>query len=608
MSLARDARSRDRASDATPAGVWRDAAIAAAVGLIVRLVYFFVNSRTNPAFDYLIMDAMHIDQWARAIAAGDAGGAAYFRGPLYPYLLALVYKVTGGSLAAGILLNHVAGAATCGLVVLLARRWFTRGVALAAGLVTALYWPLVYFEGEILVESVFITLLVLSLWRLAVAAARPTLLRLIVAGACLGLAVLARPTALILLLVVPLAFRCAPSVRAAMPWWRSSLMAAGVCLLMLVPATIHNLRASGGLVPVAWSGGLNFYIGNNPESDGRSAVIPGTAATWMGGGDEALAIARQQAGRDLTAAQASSYFTARGFDFVTQRPGAAATLFLSKLYMVWEGPERSNEKYVYFFWNRYGLGKAPLPGFWLVGPFALTGLVLLWPRRRELALLYAAVGAYMLALALFFVVARFRLPLAPVLIVFATCAVFDLAGAIRARAVGRIVGVSVLLAVAFLATNAGYPRFLNQRASHDIISYYALAGAMVEKNDSDGALRELARARAAFERAPSPRYLGIAQDIYFKLGTLLYQRGRWDDAATALGRVLPGDPRAGAARIMFAECCENAGRFEEGRRAWTLVLRADPGNRRAREGLIRCLEGLGRYDEAARERANLPPR
>ena len=49
-------------------------------------------------------------------------------------------------------MNHLAGTLTCGLVWLLAREYFSRAVALTAGLFAALYWPLIYFEGEVLIE------------------------------------------------------------------------------------------------------------------------------------------------------------------------------------------------------------------------------------------------------------------------------------------------------------------------------------------------------------------------------------------------------------------------------------------------------------------------
>ncbi len=591
---------------------WMDLGIVLALALAVRLTYFFINSRANPSFDYLIMDSLYIDSWAKAIAAGDAGRAVYFRGPLVPYMFALVHKL-GGGVAGIVLLNHLAGAITSALVWRLARDYFSRAVALLAGLLAALYWPFIYFEGEVLIEPVYIALVVLSLWRIGRAMQQPTVAKLVIAGACLGLAALARPTILVLIPVIPFAFAFAARAELATGggggkagWRRPSLVVVAACLVVLLPATIRNYAVGRAMVPVTWAGGLNFYIGNNPESDGRSALIPGATTAWMGGEEEALAIASQQAGDSLSAAEASRFYTARGLDFVTTQPAAAARLFARKLYMFWEGPERSNEKYLYFFWDRFGLGRVPMPGFWLVTPFALVGMVRLWPRWRELALMYLFVLAYAIGVVVFFVVARYRLPVVPVLIVFGAYALVEAAAALRARRWQQVAPVLALAALAFAAVNASYPDFLRRRPAHVAISHYTLAGAFTERGNADAALVELLHARAAFEQAPSRYYARIAQDIYFKLGTALYERGQCDEAIKALGQVHPSDVRAYAARFMFAECCEKTGRFQEGGQAYEQALTVEPENTRALEGYIRCLEKVGRWDDAAEARKRLP--
>jgi len=590
------------------AGGWRDVAIVMAVALAVRLAYFFLNSHRNPAFDYLIMDSMHIDRWARSIAAGDAGPAVYFRGPLYPYLLALIYKFTGGSISAAVMCNHVMGTVTCGVMVLLARQYFGRAVALTAGLVAALYWPFIYFEGELLVEPLFVLLVVLSLWRLARALAAPGVVRLLAAGVSLGMAALARPTLLIFVAVLPLVFRFVTGATA----WPAALRRSGVviaaAIVVLIPATLHNYRGAHRLVPVAWSGGLNFYIGNNPQADGRSAYLPDAHSAWMGGEEEALAIAGEQAGRTLTPAQASSFYFHRGLDYLAAQPVDALKLFGSKFYMFWEGPERSNEKYIYFFWKHYGLGKVPMPGFWLVAPLAVLGLVWSWARRRDLLPLYAFLLAYMVGVIAFFVVSRLRLPVVPVMILFAAAAAVELSRRIRAHAWRRVIAGAAVFLAAFLFSNVGYPHFARQRPTHDIISHYTLAAAWLDHDRKDDALLELARARLAYERAPSGQYAGLAQDVYFKLGSMLFERGRCKEAADALGQIQPSNPRAHDARLMFAECREKERRFDEARRAYELILKSDPDDSHALQGLVRCLEGMGKYDEASRVRARLPQR
>lgn len=587
----------------------RDVLIIVAVALVVRLAYFFINRRTNPAFDYLIMDSMHIDHWAKAIASGHAGPAVYFRGPLYPYLLALIYRFTGSSISAAVLVNHLAGAAMCGFLYRLAREYFPRPVALVAGLVAAVYWPLVYFEGEILIEPVFILLVVAALWRLARAAREPSWSGLITSGVLLGLAALARPTILVMIVVLPFVFRArfaSAAVKARpMSWARATLIVLASCVVTLSPAIVHNAVAGGAVVPVAWSGGLNFYIGNNPSSDGRSAMIPGSRSTWMGGDEEALAIAREQAGRPLGPAQASRFYFRKGLDFVSGQPGEAVELTFAKLFMFWEGPERSNEKYIYFFWDRFGLGHVPMAGFWLISPLALLGLVRLWPRRRDLALLYGFVAAYMVGVVAFFVVSRYRLPVIPVLIVFASWAAVDFVAMARERRWRGMVGWGALFVVLFLGVNESYPLFLRQRNTNIAISHYTLAAALADKKEDDRALVELARARVAYEKSPSRHYEGIAQDIYWKLGALLYQKGRCEQAVDDLGHILPSNPNADAARMMFADCCEKLGRPNEAGKAYLMILQKEPKNRKALEGLMRCYEATGNYKEAAKVREQL---
>ena len=47
-----------------------------------------------PWFDFLGLDALYYDEWAKRILRdGLQGSDPYFMGPLYPHLLAAVYKV-----------------------------------------------------------------------------------------------------------------------------------------------------------------------------------------------------------------------------------------------------------------------------------------------------------------------------------------------------------------------------------------------------------------------------------------------------------------------------------------------------------------------------------
>ena len=77
---------------------WIALGIVLVVALSLRLVFFFLNKSNNPVFYYPIMDALYHHEWAEQILSGTYHAEdVYFRGPLYPYLLAFLYKISGSS-------------------------------------------------------------------------------------------------------------------------------------------------------------------------------------------------------------------------------------------------------------------------------------------------------------------------------------------------------------------------------------------------------------------------------------------------------------------------------------------------------------------------------
>lgn len=120
------------------------------LALALRLIYLW-QMQDNPCFTTPLMDAAYHDQWARRIAAGDwLGHEVFFRAPLYPYFLGLLYRLLGADPLAVRVVQFVIGSLTCGLTCLLGWRLASPAVGLLAGLGAALYGPLIYFDGELL--------------------------------------------------------------------------------------------------------------------------------------------------------------------------------------------------------------------------------------------------------------------------------------------------------------------------------------------------------------------------------------------------------------------------------------------------------------------------
>ena len=476
-----------------------------ALGLVVvaafaaRLVHLTELSRL-PLFDRPTVDAALYLDAARTWAQGGLP-PVFFKPPLYPALLAALWHFCGDQFLLLRLLGAVAGTATCGLVWWIARRWFGPRIALVAGLLYALHRTAVYFEGELL-ELGVATLLHVGSLALLLRAGSPGAGRrsAVVAGLGLGIASLARPT----LLVFAIAALVWLGRRRALP------LLAGIAL-GVAPVTLHNAVRGHDFVLVASNFGLNYYLGNNPRADGRSAAADDLPANPGAAERAARTLAETARGRPLRPSEVSAYWFRRGLAFDAAEPLQAAGLALRKLFFAWNAAEISdNDDLDGLARHLHWLGHLPV-GTWLLAPLGLAGLILA-PRRRAVGLGKLYVFSHVASLLPFFVVARFRLPWMPVLAIFAAWTIVELLERLRHTHAGRL-QVAAVVAIAGLACSV--PAF-GVRAPIDFDFEYKLAYAYQQEGQIDTAI---ATYRAAVERNPNH---ALALNA---LGVLVSERG-----------------------------------------------------------------------------------
>jgi tetratricopeptide (TPR) repeat protein len=351
------------------------------------------------------------------------------------------------------------------------------------------------------------------------------------------------------------------------------------------------------IVPVGASGGVNFSIGNNPASDGSTAIVPGTRADWWGGYNDAIAVAERARGKKLSLSEVSDYYFERGFEYIRTRPGEAARLMGKKFMLFWGAGERANDKFIYFFWHLAGMKYVPLPGFWLVSPFAILGGVLLWRRRAELSMFYLFVIVYSLGVIAFFVNARFRLPIVPVLTLFSAYGAVYLVRGIRERQFGILRAVLVLLAAAILV-NSDYAYRKQMRAYSDAFSNYTLGNAYLKMGMESTALNHFARAAEIDRGYPTPAYRAIQREVDYNLGVLLWKDGLCSRAIETLERVGGSDDLAFHALDCLGDCYLRRKDLANATRVYQRLLQIAPSDQRAITGLARCAAMTGDYAKA----------
>lgn len=582
----------------------------AALAVTLRVVHVFFMG-ANPLFDVPTMDAAYHLEWARAIAAGERfQEGPFFRAPLYPAFLGLTQIVFGAGLLAPRLLQALAGGATAVLTYLVGKRVADHRVGLLAALFAATYWVLVYFDGELLIPTLAVPLDLAALYvTLGLGRARrdrrPLGRRAAWAGVLWGLSASARPNVLLFLPFLALWLVLWPRASAGSGaprragWIAAAALAAG-SLVPVLPITAINRVRGGEWVLISTQAGVNLWIGNNPESDGSTAIVPGTRGGWWEGYHDAVARAEAGAGRSLSASGVSRFYSAKTWGWIAAHPGDALAHLLWKARLFWTNAELGNNQEVTFFAHHFDplMRFLPLRFDLLVGLAAL-GLILALRRAGATFPLWGFVAVYSASVVAFFVCSRYRLPVLPPLMVLAAAAVLWLWERARARG-WRALGGGLSLTVAVALATDLRPAALRPSAG---LGHLQLGTALAAAGDPAAAVPHF---EAALDRIPDDPYAlrglaGAARDLGDpgRAERLCRQGLAALEARRRAGRPpLPGGPELRAALV---DALNGLGRHRDARREALRFLAADGAQPQVRYGLGAALAKLGEYDEAVRE-------
>lgn len=307
--------------------------------LILRLLYLGELSGT-PLFSVVIGDGRQYVAWAKEVAGGQwIGTSVFYQAPLYPYVLALIFRVAGESLFVVRLVQAVLGAASCVLVAHAGRRFFDDRSGRVAGWLLAVYPPAIFFDGLLQKSSLDLFLVSLTLALLGEFVSRRGWAPLAGAGAALGALVLNRENARVLYPVVVLwiwwYFGDAPArMRAA---WMAAFTAAA--LAVVVPVGLRNHHVGGEFLISSSQAGSNFYIGNHAGAHGSYEPLVPNRGNVAFERDDATRLAQKAAGRSLSPGEVSDYWLGRALADIRSQPAAWLRLLGRKLLLTFSAAE-----------------------------------------------------------------------------------------------------------------------------------------------------------------------------------------------------------------------------------------------------------------------------
>ena len=550
------------------------------------------------------VDAAFHDQWAKQVAKGNLGETPFFRAPLYPWLLGAVYFIFGDSPLPPRIFQVLLSTLSVWLTWSLAKRLFGPTAGWLSGIVFAFYGLTIFFTGELLIVTLIIFLDLLILWLIVKYYRIGAWWQWGIVGIVMGLSAIARPNILIFLPVLLIASWINNNT-ASLRKRITTIAAIGFGLLIpILPVTLLNRITGGEWIWIAWQGGINFYIGNNPKATGANAVIPEFGETWEL--EDAKNLAETETGHPLTPGQISNFYYQRGINWIERHPLDWIKLTLKKTYLFFQSFEISDQRNIYFFAYQSKMLKFLIwLGFGIIAPLGILGMILTYKHNKESRVITWFIITYSISFILFFVTARFRMPVVPGLIIFTSVVPVRIYQWFRDRRYQNSVIVFVVAVILFSLcwwNPYGYSRTV------DAQTYFSLGNAYLK-------LKKYSEARQTFQTALSldPTY----EWVHLNIGVSYWRQGKIDSAEKEYLTELTLHPESSTAMNNLGVIATEKGNVEQAEEWFRRAFAQKPYYEDARINLAETLfrQGYtqaqqGNFSEAIgflKQAANLAP-
>jgi tetratricopeptide (TPR) repeat protein len=552
------------------------------VAFTLRFIHIWQIGR-SPLFATLLGDARSYDEWAQRIAGGEwIGRDVFYQAPLYPYFLGTIYSLAGRSLMGVRIVQAVIGACSCVLISAAARRLFSARVGLIAGLMLAIYAPAIFFDGLLQKSVLDVFFVCLALWLISESSGAGSLSsRWLPLGLAIGGLSLTRENALVFTIVV-------------LGWtllrfnWRAAAFFALGVVLILLPVAVRNSLVGGGFYLTTSQFGPNFFIGNHSGANGSYQSLRYGRGAPEYERQDATELAEHALDRTLTPAEVSSFWTGRALAFIKSDPGAWLKLMARKAALLANATEKIDTEDQATYADRSIVLRllGPFTHFGILVPLALAGIFATWRDRSRCGIIYALLAAYSGSVLLFYVVARYRYPLVPMLVLFAAAGAVFLARGFRPTS-EHIPALALIVTVAVFVN---WP--MGSVSAMRAVTETNLGTALETDHKLDEAIAHYRRA-IALEPGYAP--------AYNNLGRALREENRAGEAADSYQHALDLQPDFATADYNFANLLLDEGKPAAAVEHFESAIRKEPPSADVHNNFGIALASLGRTDEALRE-------
>jgi tetratricopeptide (TPR) repeat protein len=391
--------------------------------------------------------------------------------------------------------------------------------------------------------------------------------------------------------------------------------------VVVVPVGIRNFAVGGEFHLTTSQFGPNLFIGNHENATGTYVALRSGRGTAAFERQDATELAQTALGRRLTPGEVSHYWSDRAYRWMRENPGRALTLFGRKLLLVWNAQEAvdTEDLDTHGEWSVVLRWPSVFLHFGILAPLGLLGMWLTCQRWQDLWPYYAICLAYSLSVAAFYVLARYRYPLVPVLILFAGPAVewvlggwrhsslaTRLAAALGLGALTLLVNWPLVPAAAMRAAthfNLGHEFQTNGRPDAAIAEYRTVLTLWPQHARAHSNLGVLLAARNQHDEAAAHYQEAVRidpglTDAQVNLGIELARRESFDEAIQVLTRAVALEPANAVAHYNLGVAFARAGDLKQAVRHLEQAVASSPGYFEAHNNLAVLLVSSGQYEPA----------
>lgn len=336
----------------------------------------------------------------RRIALSLVQGKGYdsaFTAPVYPLFLTGVYSVFGDSHLVVRIVQAIIGTISVLIIYLLGKIIFSVGVGLTAASLSAVYPLFIFFTGLLLTETLFILLFLCLIYLLQKMLLERKTSYAVLSGILSGVCILIKP---VLTYFLPLFFLILFLVSKD----KKRVMGNGFLLFIMIAMVLspwigRNYLRFGAFIPLTTGGGMTLYESNNPRATGGPACENIVWTPEMKGMNEI---------------ELDGYFKEEAIKFISNHPKRFLNLAVIKFLRFWSLIPNARE-YTSLFYRAISLLS--------YGPVLLLAIFGLIRSRKmwlKLIPLYLPIIFFSLVHLVILGSIRYRLPLDPYLILFAS--------------------------------------------------------------------------------------------------------------------------------------------------------------------------------------------